>query len=223
MGSALLATLGVQAPLIFLVAFYGTQAGGIYALAARICAIPLALVANAVGQVFVAESAQLARTDELAVRPLFARTTRALARMAIGPALLAMVAAPLLAGPVFGADWAEAGLFVAILAPSYYLEFVMGATGDVLFVVERQDLHLVREIMRFTLIGLVIPLAAWLGLPTIGAVILLSAAGIANYLLYGLISWWAVSNFRPPRAGTGLTEAVSPAVDPGSPPTDGAR
>jgi O-antigen/teichoic acid export membrane protein len=193
--SALLATLGLQAPLLLVVAFYGPVAGGEYALAARVGAIPIALVAAAVSQVFVAEAARLNRTDPRRIRPLFGRTTKALALVALGPALLAIGAAPLLAVPIFGNAWPQVGIFIAILVPSLYLEFVVGATGDVLYVLERQELNLVREILRFTFIGGAIPLAVFLGLSAAGAIALLSVGGCLTYFLYGLVSWRAVTSY----------------------------
>jgi O-antigen/teichoic acid export membrane protein len=215
--SALLATLGLQAPLLLLVAVYGTTVGGHFALAARICSIPLTLIAGAVGQVFVAEAARLARDDPRQLRPLFRRTTLTLARTAIGPAALLALAAPILAGPVFGANWTETGLFVAILAPSYFVEFVMGATGDALYVVERQDLHLAREILRFGFVGGAIPLAGALHLEAVQGVILLSVAGIVTYSLYGLITWWAIRRHaargaRPPTADRSVEDIARPPV-----------
>jgi O-antigen/teichoic acid export membrane protein len=198
--SAFLATLGQQAPVLLFVGFYGVDAGGEYALATRIGALPLSLVAGAVSQVFVAETANLARTDRLQVRYLFRRTTRSLALVGIVPVILVMVLAPLLAGVVFGTAWATVGLYLAILAPSFYLEFVVGATGDVLLVLERQGLQLAREVVRFVLIAGAIPLAAMLGLSDIGAIALLSLARCATYLAYGLVSWVAVVQFTAGRS-----------------------
>ena len=108
-----------------------------------------------------------------------------------------------LTGVIFGAEWDQLGLMVAILVPSYYLEFVVGATGGVLFVLERQDLHLLREVARFTLLGGAVPLAAVLGLSAIGAVVLLSVAGVLNYALYGLVSWRAMTVHERRRNATG--------------------
>ena len=193
-----------------MVAFYGTTAGGQFALAQRVGAIPITLVAAAVGQVFIADAARLAHDEPTAVRSLFSRTTRNLARLAIGPAGLVVILAPILAGPVLGANWAETGVFVAILVPSFYLEFVMAATGDLLYVLERQDLHLAREILRFCLIGGSVPLAAALGLSSTGAVVVVSAAGCLTYSLYGLISWRAIVR-HPGRARSSNDEGQSPA------------
>lgn len=190
--SALLNALGLQMPLLSVVAFYGATAGGHYALADRGCSIPLTLVAGAVGQVYLAEVARNAREKPAAVRGLFLRTTRSLALMAVGPAILLAALAPILAGPVFGANWSEAGLFVAILAPLYFVAFVATATGDTLYVVERLDLQLVREVMRVALLGGAVPLAAALGLSASGSVAMLSAAGCLTYVLYWAISWYAI-------------------------------
>jgi len=204
--SALLTTLGVQAPVILLVALYGTQVGGHYALADRIFSLPLQLVAGAVSQVFVAESARLAREKPEELRRLFGGTTRSLARAGLVPAILLAVVAPILVGPVFGGDWRETGVFVAILTPMYYLTFVATATGDVLSVLERQDLHLGRELLRFCLLGGPILIASAAHLPPIGAIAVLSAAGSLNYGLYALFSWRAILTYNPhlqPLSATG--------------------
>jgi O-antigen/teichoic acid export membrane protein len=190
--SALLNTLGLQLPLLTMVAFYGAQAGGHFALADRVCSIPLTLVAGAVGQVYLGEAARNAHEEPQAIHGLFLRTTRTLARTAAGPAILLAILAPLFAGLVFGAVWAETGLFVTILAPMYFVAFVFTATGNTLYVLERLDLQLVREALRVGLLGGAVPLASALGLDQIGAVALLSAAGCLTYLLYGLISWRAI-------------------------------
>ena len=208
--SALLATLGQQAPLLLIVAAYGAAIGGQYALAARVGALPLSLVAAAVSQVFVAEAASLVRSKPGEVAYLFRRTTTMLAAVGVLPALAAIILAPLLAGPVFGAPWAPVGIYLAILMPSLYLEFVVGATGDVLLVLERQGLHLSREVARFVLIGGAIPLAAALGLTDTGAVMVLSAGRCVMYLIYGMVSWYAVAKF----AASSARDAQSPVAGP---------
>jgi len=195
--SALLAQLGIRAPLLLLVAFYGTAVGGQYALAERLCLLPLNLVAASVGQVFIAEGAHLAREQPDELRSLFRRTTWNLARVGIGPAIIIAVAAPFLTGPVFGQEWQEAGLYVAIMVPMFYLSFVFTSTGDILYVVERQGLHLVREILRITLLGGSVLVAGVIGLAPLGVVAALSAAGCVMYLLYGVISWRAIATYRP--------------------------
>ena len=194
--SALLNTLAMQSPLLLIVALYGADVGGQYALADRLCSLPLTLVAGAVGQVFVSMTARLAREQPAALRTRFARTTRSLARVAIGPAIVLAVVAPVLAGAVFGQAWGEAGLFVTILTPMYYLTFVASPTGEILNILERQRLLLGREVLRFGLLGGAIPFAAMMHLPPVGAIAALSLAGCLTYSLYGLISWRAIVTYQ---------------------------
>jgi O-antigen/teichoic acid export membrane protein len=195
--SALLGQLGLRAPFLLLVAFYGTEVGGQYALAERLCYLPLTLVAGSVGQVFIGEGARLAREDPGELRHLFRRTTWSLARVAIAPAFLVAIAAPFLTGIVFGQRWQEAGLYVAVLVPMFYVAFVITSTGDVLYVLERQGLHLVREILRISLLGGTVLVAGLIHLPPLGAVAALNIAGCVTYVLYGLISWRAIGKYRP--------------------------
>ena len=191
-GSALLNTIGAQTPLLAIVALHGTAEGGQFALAQRVAAFPVTVVAAAVAQVFVAESALLVREQTSGMRALFGRTTRWLAVSAIGPFALLAVAAPTLGGLVFGDEWRMAGLFVAILAPMFYLQLVTSPTGGTLDVLERQDLHLARELLRLCFVGGAVLIGAVMKLNPIQAVIILSIAGCLTYSVYGLISWRAI-------------------------------
>ena len=175
------------------------------------CYLPVTLIAGAVGQVFIADSARLAREDTDELRRLFRQTTLSLALMAVVPAILVAVVAPFLAGPVFGEEWHEAGLLVALLVPMFYFAFVFTSTGDVLYVVERQGLHLIREVLRLGFLGGSLVVAAALHLPTLAAIGLLSVSGCVMYVLYGLISWRAIATYRSRHHPHG--EAPGPPAD----------
>jgi O-antigen/teichoic acid export membrane protein len=204
--SALLNAVGIQAPLVLFVAFYGAQDGGYYALANRICSIPLTLIASAVGQVFLAEAARNAHTQPHATRGLYLRTTRSLLRMGIGPTILLMLVAPVIAGPLLGQDWATTGLYVAIMAPMSLVAFVATATGDGIYALERLDLQLLREIVRLVGLGGAVPLAAAIGLSATGAVALLSVMGSIVYVAYAAIMWWAFIAQTRAKARAGASE-----------------
>ena len=195
-GSALVNALGVEAPLLLLVAVYGDAVGGQYALAQRIVALPVTLVATAVGQVFYSEGARLVRDRPADLRQLYGRTTRSLTLVAVGPGLLLAVLAPILAAPVFGEAWQTAGWYVTILAPMYVLQLVTSPTGGLLDILERQDLHAIREVLRLVLVGGAIAVAAILRLPAIAAVAILSVAGCLSYVAYGLFSRYALLRHR---------------------------
>ena len=196
-GSALLGSVGLRAPLLLLVAFYGTGVGGQYALAERLLYLPLTLVAGGVGHVFIAQAARLAREESDALRKLFIRTTGILAALALGPAILIAILSPILFVPIFGTQWDQSGRFVATLVPMFYLAFVVTSTGDILYILERQRLHLVREILRLSGLGGSVLVAALLNLPPETSIVVLSVGGCITYILYGVISWRAITEHHP--------------------------
>ncbi len=209
-GSALLNTLGEQAPLLLLVAIFGAAVGGQYALAVRVAALPVSLIAVAVSQVFVAETARMAREEPASLRTMFGRTTRALAVLAAGPFLLLAILAPLFASLIFGAAWHDAGLYVALLSPMFYLQLVTSPTGGTLDVLERQDLHLIREVLRLVFVGAAALITVRAGLAPLGSVAAFSVAGCLTYIVYGLASWRAITSHGA-RLGTQSAAEDDPA------------
>jgi lipopolysaccharide exporter len=191
--SALLNTFGLELPVLLVVAFFGAAVGGQYALAQRVIALPATLIGGAIAQVYFAEGARRAQQRPEELRGLFLRTSRSLALTGLGPFALVALAAPFLFGPVFGANWREAGLYVAILAPMFYLQFVASPTGATLDILERQDLHLSREIVRVSLLVGAVFLSSALHLTPVGVIGALSLAGCLTYALYGVTSWRAIA------------------------------
>jgi hypothetical protein len=98
-----------------------------------------------------------------------------------------------------------------VMTPLVGARRAAAARGDTLYVLERLDLQLVREVVRLPFLGGVVPLAAASGLSATGAVVMLSAAGCLTYLLYGSISWYAI--VAAPRRSRPTGEAAA-AADP---------
>lgn len=194
--SALLNAVSLQAPLLLVVALYGTTVGGEFALAQRVIVLPTALIATAVGQTFYAEGARIAREDPIQLRPFFVSTVRMMALVAIIPITLAAILSPLLFGVVFGEAWEQAGIYAALLAPMYYVQFITNPTGRMLDVLERQDLTLTREFVRLGLICLAITVAAGLSLSPTEAIAVLSITGTIAYGVYGFLAFRAVRTYH---------------------------
>lgn len=190
--AALLNSIGFYAPLLLIAALFGARTGGLFAFGQRLIQAPVALLTMSIAQVFVAEAAVLARDDPRELRALFSRTVRRLAMLGTPVVLALAVAAPLLSSPVFGRRWEQAGVYVAILAPFYLCQLAASPLGGTLDVLERQDLHLIRELLRVTITCGAIVLASALSLSAVDAVAVFSASGSVAYVVYGLISWYAI-------------------------------
>lgn len=190
--SRVLNTVSREAPVLMIVALYGVSVGGQFALAQRVVMMPVGLIASSVAQAYLGEAAQLANAPPGPLESTFLRATRSLALAGLGPLVVAIVAAPILFGFIFGQEWVEAGLFLAILAPMTYLRFIENPTAPTLDFLERQDLVILRESVRLASTASVIAVAALLDFTPTEAIISLSAVGCAAYIQAWLLSWHAI-------------------------------
>jgi len=200
MPSSMINAIGLQAPLILMITLYGIEVGGEYALAERVASVPVALLARSMSQVFFAEAARQ-RAIPGGLTALFRRTTLGLARIGAIPALAIALVAPVAFGPIFGAEWSDAGLYTALLMPMMFLSIVMSPTGAALGVVERQDLHALRELLRLVMVVTAALVAAALSAGPFVAVALISAAGSVTYVAYGYLSFRAIDEYERGRRG----------------------
>ncbi|RJF95874.1 lipopolysaccharide biosynthesis protein [Noviherbaspirillum saxi] len=133
---AILDTLALAMPVLFIVQNYGDAAGGNYSQVQRLTAAPLILCAMAISQVFYKHAADAFRAGR-SVRPLMWNTVRGLAL--VGAALVLAVATlgePLLA-LFLGAGWrTDSGYLMLVLLPAVIRMSVSPITS--VFAVTRQ-------------------------------------------------------------------------------------
>jgi O-antigen/teichoic acid export membrane protein len=193
----LINAISQDAPLLLLIAFYGANTGGLFAFGQRLIGAPVALGVLSIGQVFFAEAAGHVRARS-PLTPVFRTTLRKLVAACVPFLLLAPLLAVLLVGPLFGSEWSTTGVYIAILTPMYTAQ-VLSAPFAILEVLERQDLLVVRELLRISLLALAISAAQLFALSALGAVVLLSAAGTCAYAVHGAIAWYALTSYDKAR------------------------
>lgn len=151
-GSALLNSAGLQLPSLMLLAFYGPQIAGWFALSQRLIGIPMTLIGTSVSQVYIGQAARLARESPSQLRSLFFKTTYRLLLLAAVPSMTLFALGPWLFSLIFGSDWLQSGLYARILAPMFLLQFAIVPLSQTLNILERQDLQLVWDAGRFALV-----------------------------------------------------------------------
>lgn len=186
----------MQLPVILLAQQHGPSVAGLFALAQRIVGMPIFLVAGSIGQVYLGRAAEIRRTSGRSLETIFRSTTIMsfiVAAVVMAPAVfLASFAMP----SVLGRDWADAGGFVRILLPMYVLNFVATATGPTLLVLERQDVQLARELLRFiAMIGALVLVIVMGGGPRAG-LWAVSTAGTVGYAIYVVTGYNATRTGR---------------------------
>jgi O-antigen/teichoic acid export membrane protein len=128
-GSSVITALSRQTPTLVLIATFGPSVAGWMAASQRLVSLPAELVGRSVGDVFLADAAHLARTDPSELRRRFWAITRGACWAAFPFAAVAALS-PLLFGWIFGAQWAQAGVYVAWLALPYFAQFVVWTTSN---------------------------------------------------------------------------------------------
>jgi len=112
-----------ELPLLLLTVFFGAGIAGFYSLAQRVMAVPLSLVANAIGDVYRQKAAQQ-YASQGECRGLFNASIKRLALFALLPMLTIILVGPTLFAIVFGENWRSAGEIAVILSVLVFFQTV---------------------------------------------------------------------------------------------------
>ncbi|MEZ5244091.1 MAG: oligosaccharide flippase family protein [Acidimicrobiales bacterium] len=171
----------LEIPAVALAALHGPEVAGAFLIANRVVATPTRLVTEAAYQVYVNEASRLQRETPGELGVLFNRSLRRLALLSIPPALLLSTIGPWSFGLVFGGDWSDAGDYVRLLSLVLVAMLVTQPVAATLWILDRQDLQLVREIARVVLVALAFVIAGWFDLTPTAAVFAYVIAMSAGY------------------------------------------
>jgi O-antigen/teichoic acid export membrane protein len=192
MPAAFLNQFGATLPVYFLTAVHGAEAVGLYSLTQRLTGAPMSMVGEAISKAFLGEAADVVRNEPSRLQPLFGMLLAKMicvATFAVAPFLLIL---SFVMPVVFGSAWAEAGLFLRILIPMNVMQFVASPFGGTLSILERQELHLFRELMRMLLVVLAGFFCWKARLSQTWTMAAVSIAGTLGYVLYIGVAKYAV-------------------------------
>ncbi|SCL23995.1 Membrane protein involved in the export of O-antigen and teichoic acid [Micromonospora rhizosphaerae] len=191
--SGLLNILGTQLPVLLIAYWYGSSVAGWLGLTQRVIAMPAALVATAVAQVYLAEISRAAREHPRHSRLIFVLASRKLTLFAGFSALALAVAAPPLFSVIFGPEWAISGVYAQALAVYTGVQLVASPLSQTLVVFERQGLQLAWDVGRVLVVAGTVSAVAMAGASPLVAVWSLSISGSLAYAASWLMSLQAVT------------------------------
>ena len=216
MPSMLVNSAGLEIPLLLVSALYGDAKAGLLGLTARVVVGPLAIVSQAVSQVFTGESGVRVRQPDAELGRSLRGAAWRLAATGVLPAVVLVAFGPGLFGLVFGAPWAESGEYARYLAVAYLAQFVVTPISSTLFLLERQGQELGWGVARLLATAGGPLLCGLLGAPIQLAVIVLAVAHTLSYaVLYGLCVRAAD---RADQLGQATAPATTEVEEPGGPP-----
>lgn len=150
-------------PTMLLTTYYGIATQGDYTTTYTVLALPISLIARAIGDVF-RESASNIYNKQGECKELYLKTFKKLAVFAAVPFLLIAIFGPMVFDTFYGEKWVLAGEFTRILAPAFYVMFVVTPFTFMFMIAERQEFELYWQI---------------------GFIILTSGGFLAGYHLFG--------------------------------------
>ena len=190
--AVLLDSLNAALPLLFVAAVYGATHAGLLTMVQRILVAPLSLLTVNLGQIFFGDLAVLRRTEPRAMLPLFYRRLAQIAILGLVLLIVMVLVVPVLLPWMFGTRWTEAGTYFVLLTPMLFANFVSAPFGFVIDVLRRQDLHLLRDLIRTLTMGTAIQFAISTHASWHNALFWLDLAGVLNGATYLGVSWYAL-------------------------------
>lgn len=176
----LLNTISRVAPIFILTSLFSPAVAGLYVLAQTVLYVPVSLIAQSVGKVFLQRIAAEAHAHK-PLRPLILRATFGLTMVGIIPFGAIMLAGPWLFSFVFGADWFEAGIYARWLGVWVFFHFINIPAVQSLSLTNSQGILLVWEIVTtVTKIALLL---------LVGTLTKNSEMTVASYAVFGAIAY----------------------------------
>ncbi len=183
---ALLNTAGAQIPPLLFASMFGAGFAGLYALAHRLIAMPMGMVGQAVGQVFLSDAPAKYRSGELSAA--LNETHKILINCVLPPTAILILFGPLLFGFVFGDEWKASGEVASWLSLWMLMAFTTSPLSSVFMVTEKQHLGMIMQavllIVRISGIGVGVFYQDFML-----AVIFFSLFNALGYLSYQIVSF----------------------------------
>lgn len=150
---ALCNSAAIQLPVIMIAALAIGPEAGYLTLAMSVMQAPMALIGNAIGQVYLSRAPDEYRKRNLG--PFTVDTLGGLSRVGIGPLAFAGIVAPEGFAIIFGESWRRAGEIVTWMTPWFVAQFLSSPLSMAVHVTGHQ-----RAAMSLQVFGLVIRVAA---------------------------------------------------------------
>lgn len=181
-------TISGQLHIVMFSNLFSANVLGFLSLAQKLLGIPLGLVAQSVGNVFLQE-ASLIYNKQFECVKLYKNTFKKLLLLSFMPFLILYFTAPSLFGIVFGAKWTEAGKYVQILIPMYFLQFITNPLSTMLFVAQKQKIDLIWQIYRLLVVLISIFVGYYIFNSIYMTLFLFSLAHSSAYMILGIITY----------------------------------
>lgn len=149
--SHIILNLATKGPALLIVAIFGLDVGGQFALAAMILLAPADLISKTMSKAFYGEIAQLSGRCTL-ILPVFKRVVVFTFGLGFVAAIVIILFATFFFELVFGQQWSQAGQFISIMSFALVTVLPMSSVNTLLNVVGGQLYFLMMNIIRLLVV-----------------------------------------------------------------------
>jgi O-antigen/teichoic acid export membrane protein len=179
--ASLLNSAGLQVPTLLIASFYGPMVAGWYFVAQRIVALPVQMIARAVGDAFLAEAPEMARQDPAKLQRMFHRVSNNMLLVGALPAVFLIAVSPWALPWAFGSDWKTSAVFLQLLTVPYLLALAYSPINFA--IIGRNDCALVWSAFRLLTTAVSVIVSHVLGWAPITCISMLSMALTLSYFV----------------------------------------
>jgi len=193
--SALIDSAAAALPVPILATYYGLEATGKFALVQRVVMLPATFIVSSVGDVFHAHAASISGQHADSVGSFLATTALRLLLFALAIYVPVALVAPFTAKWIFGPQWADTGLMIAVLVPLCIAQTVVSPISRGLLLAGREERKLFADVAC-----LVLPIATLYLMrkhSILTAIAAFSAASVVAFVIYYVVIVTALQKGLP--------------------------
>lgn len=195
--ASLLNSGALQLPPLLFVWLYGPTVAGWFALVQRVMGAPMALIGQAVAQVYLGEASCLVRNSDFgSLKTQYLKLTYRLLLIALIPAVLMGLGGRPIFSWIFGFQWEEAGFYAQLLALMFALQLVSAPLSQTMNMLSKQHWQLMWDGGRFIGVVFVFFTAHRLGFPAYKTVAAYGGTVMVMYLFLWYLGWAALQSRR---------------------------
>jgi lipopolysaccharide exporter len=146
--ASLINTFSWQVPTLFLALFFNTTIVGFYMMGDRVIRMPINVIGRAIAQVFFQKGAEAHREGKIDL--IFLQTVKMLSQIGFIPLLVLTFVGKELFIVLLGQKWAEAGVYVQIMAPWAFILFLAFPLSNIINISEKQEKGLLFNVFILT-------------------------------------------------------------------------
>jgi len=193
--SDLFSVISSQMPSFFLIAFFGANTAGQYALMKKVIDAPISLFSSSILEVFRQKAA-----DEYVnigtCRNLFVKTAKNLMLISVFPFIILFMIGPQLFEFFFGKEWYIAGIYARIFSMFYFFKFISSPLSYMFYIAEKSKLDFVLHLYIFISSLLIFYIPKWVSVSVESVLWIYSCNFVLIYLFYFAYSYKLTINYK---------------------------